>query len=68
MLTAYNCDTSRVLTGSSTNNECVERLWRDVHRSVTDKCAKTFNHLENEKVLDPVVDLYCLHCLHAMNV
>ena len=35
MLTAYNNDTSRVITGSSTHNERIERLWRDVHRRVT---------------------------------
>ena len=37
-----------------------------MHRSVTVTCAKTFNHLENEKVLDPLteVDLYCLHYVY----
>ena len=70
MLTAYNCDTSRVLTGSSTHNERIERLWRDVHRSVTINYAETFNCLENEGLLDPLceVDMYCLHFIYIPRI
>jgi hypothetical protein len=32
MLASHNNDLSCVVTGSSTHNERVERLWRDVHR------------------------------------
>ena len=35
MIIAHGGDISCVLTGSSTHNEHIERLWRDVHRSVT---------------------------------
>lgn len=70
MLTSYNCDTSRVITGSSTHNERIERLWRDVHRSVTSHFADTFRQLENENILDPLneVDLYCLHYIYMPRI
>lgn len=70
MLQSYNSDTSRVLTGSSTHNERIERLWRDVHRSVTAKYAETFRCLENEGHLDPLneVDTYCLHFVYEPRI
>ena len=34
MLDSHNGDPLCVLTGSSTHNERIERLWRDVHRCV----------------------------------
>ena len=63
ILQAYHGDTSRVITGSSTHNERIERLWRDVHRSVTINYAEIFYSLEAEGILDALneVDLYCLH-------
>lgn len=69
MLTAYN-DTSRVLTGSSTHNERIERLWRDVHRSVTSAFAETFYCLEAEGKLDPLndIDLFCLHHVYLPRI
>ena len=45
MIVAYNGDTSHVITGSSTHNE---RLWRDVHRSVTMNYSDTFIPLKLE--------------------
>lgn len=70
MLEAYNFDTSRVLTGSSTHNERIERLWRDVHRSVTVTYAEIFRCLESEGALDPLneVDLYCLHFVYMPRI
>ena len=66
----HNGDTSRVTTGSLTHNERIERLWRDVHRSVTITYAETFQQLENEGVLDPLneVDLYCLHFIYMPRI
>lgn len=62
MLSIYN-DPSHVLTGRSTHNERVERLWRDVTRCVSSSFIDTFNVLEAENVLDPgnEVDIFCLH-------
>ena len=70
MLQAYHGDTSRVITGSSTHNERIERLWRDVHRSVTTNYAETFHSLEAEGTLDALneVDLYCLHHVYLPRI
>ena len=53
-------ETHHVLTGSSTHNERIERLWRDVHRSVTTAYTEVFCSLESESMFDPLneVDLY----------
>ncbi len=66
MLTSYNNDETRVITGSFTHNERIERLWRDVHRSVTSNFADVFRNLKSEKHLDPLneVDKFCLHFVY----
>lgn len=58
--------TSSVITGSSTHNERIERLWRDVHRSVIVTFADTFRLLGSEQLLNPLneVDIYCLHTVY----
>ena len=70
MVIAHNGDVSCVVTGSSTHNERIERLWRDVHRSVTTTYADTFRSLESDGVLDPLndVDLYCLHLVYLPRI
>lgn len=52
-----------VITGSSTHNERIERLWRDVFRCVGILYHDTFTMLEQTGKLDPLneVDLYSLH-------
>ena len=62
MLSIHN-DPSCVVTGSSTHNERVERLWRDVYRDVSSAFVDTFKALEEEHMLDPLneVDIFCLH-------
>ena len=51
-----------VVTGSSTHNERIERLWRDVFRCVGSLYRDTFCMLEEESHLNPLneIDLYCL--------
>lgn len=63
MLASHNNDQSCVITGSSTHNERVERLWRDVHRCIASIFSELFTELETDGILDPLndVDLYCLH-------
>ena len=55
--------TSAVVTGSSTHNERIERLWQDVHRSVTTLFYDAFYRLESESKLDPLneTDIYFYH-------
>lgn len=52
-----------VITGSSTHNERIERLWRDVFRCVIKLFYDTFYSLEDEGILNPLneVDIFCLH-------
>ena len=51
------------LVASSTHNEQVERMWRDVTRCVSNSYINLFSALETEGTLDPIneVDLFCLH-------
>ena len=55
--------------GSSTHNERMERLWRDVHRCVAVLHHDLFRQLEDEDLLDPLneIDLFCLHYISASN-
>ena len=57
---------SAVLTGSSVHNERIERLWRDVTRSVSSVFIEAFHHLEGQGKLDPLnrVDVFCLHYVY----
>ncbi len=54
---------SAVITGSSTHNERIERLWRDVHRCVSVLFADTFRGMQESNILDCLneVDMFCLH-------
>ena len=62
--------TAAVITGSSTHNERIERLWRDVHRCVAVLFHDTFYSLEHEDKLDPLneIDLYCLHYVYLPRI
>ena len=62
MLKTHNNDVRCVITGSSTHNERIERLWRDVHRSIT-HFANLFRTLESDRTLDTLneVDTFSLH-------
>ena len=62
MLHTHNDNPHCVLTGSSTHNERIERLWRDVHRGVL-HFADTFHGLESDGILDILndADMFSLH-------
>ena len=54
---------SAIIAGSSTHNERIERLWRDVYRCVSSNYYELFYELEEQQLLDPLneTDMYCLH-------
>ncbi len=63
MLVSHNDDPQCVITGSSTHNERIERLWRDVHRSLS-HLKDSFLELESEGILLDLlneVDVFSLH-------
>ena len=70
MLAAHNNDLLSVITGSSTHNERIERLWRDVFHCVAGVYYQLFRELEENHVLDPLneLDLYCLHYVYLPRI
>ena len=54
------------ITGQSTHNQRIERLWRDVHRCATQVYYKLFYFLEDNELLNPLNDihLYGLHYVY----
>ena len=54
---------SSYIAGQSVHNSCIQRLWRDVYRSVSSSCAAFFYDLEHAGALDPTneADLFALH-------
>lgn len=63
MLRHRGIERNSVLTGSSTHNQRIERLWRDLHQSVTKLYYRLFYHLEDLRYLDPLNELH-LFALH----
>jgi len=52
-----------VVVGSSTHNQRIERLWRDVFRCVSTIYGDFFSELETNEKLDSLneTDIFCLH-------
>ena len=52
-----------VIVGSSTHNERIERLWKDVHCSVLVTFGNVLREQADESHLDVLneVDMFCLH-------
>ena len=66
MLQHRGTDRGSILTGSSTRNQIIERLWADVHRSVILLYYCLFYFLEQHSLLDPLNerDLFALHYVY----
>lgn len=60
-----HCLESAILVGSSTHNQRIERMWRDVHRCICVLYADLFREMEDDGKLSCLneIDLYCLHAV-----
>ena len=56
-----------MLVGCSTHNQRIERLWRDMHKSVTILLYKLFYFMEDRAMLDPLNE-YHMWALHYVFV
>ena len=63
MIEHRGADRHSMITGSSTHNQCIERLWRDMHKSVTVLFYKLFYFMEQNGLLDHLNEkhLWALH-------
>ena len=54
-----------MITGTSTHNQRIERMWRDVYEGVLSYFYNLFYHIEDERLLDPLNPIH-LAALHYM--
>ena len=70
MLRHRGVDQNSMITGASIHNQRIERLWRDVHQSVTILYYRLFYFLESQQLLDPLneIHLYALQYVYLPRI
>ena len=59
-----------MITGSSVYNQRIERLWRDMHRCVTQLHYRLYYYLEDQGLLNPMneIHLYAPHYVYLPQI